>query len=247
MDSMKTLIVIALFGLSQCSWTALSAETTKHDPIKEALTQAPAAEIPARAADIVKSAKSRDRESVTAEVVRVALALNPGIAPAIVNAIAKAVPEMASIAAGTATQCQPKRAAEIVKAAAAAAPAKVDKIVSAVCGVVPGEYRYIALAAAQAVPGSVKEILRAVVAAIPELKPSINKVLLTYQGNPPSMVVVLDTARPAGKESPDLFSSPIVRGPTLAPPYIPPSQTSTNVTPSTSGTVPRGGRNYSAP
>ena len=215
--------------------------------MKLALARVPAAERPAKAAEIVKLATTRDRTAITIEVVRDALAPNPAAASAVVGAIAKAVPEMAPVAAGAAAQLQPGLVAEIAKTAVAAAPDQVEKIVTAVCRVVPKDYRSIALAAADVLPGSVKEILRGVVAAVPDLKPIIENALSIYQGNPPSVTVVLDTTGRQANESSGAILGPVVRGPTLAPPYIPPSQTSTNVTPSTSGTVPRGGRNYSAP
>ena len=91
-------------------------------------------------------------------VVKGAVGINPAAAPAIVGAIARAVPDMASVAAGAAAAEQPKQASAIAKAAAAAAPSKAGKIVTAVCRAVPNEYRNIAVAVSQVVPASGKEI-----------------------------------------------------------------------------------------
>jgi hypothetical protein len=224
----------------------------------------PAAEMAAKAADLVKSAKTRDRGVVTGNVLTAATAINPACVPTVVGAIAKSVPDMASIAAGTAAELQPKQAADIARAATAAAPLKAGKIVAAVCSAAPQEYKKIALAAAQAAPSAGREILQALETAIPGLKTSIEPALAGYGDKPPSVPAVLDSIRPAVGNSLEGFASdshpspggaPVVgsapvsqaRGPLLAPPFVPISGTSTNVNPATSGNVPRGGRNYAAP
>lgn len=244
------------------------ADTPKANLFDKALTAVPAAELPAKAAELVSQAKSRSRQATTVSVVKSALGINPAAAPAIVGAIARAVPEMASVAAGVAAAEQPKQATAVAKAAAAAAPSQAGAIVKAVCRAVPNQYRDIANAVSQAAPEAGKEIVRGVESALPDLKPSIEMVLAGYGGSVPSVSATLDQAATAvqAKAAPGTASSTLMpqpgspsivlgspqlsqppRGPASGPPYIPLTRTVTNVTSGTSGDVPTGGRNYAAP
>jgi hypothetical protein len=265
---MKPIAIILLSVAFLAAGSSFGKDALQANSFNEALAAAPAAEMPAKAADLVLHARNRERQATTVSVVRSAVAMNPGAAPAVVGAIARAVPDMASVAAGAAAALQPKQAAAIAKAAAAAAPSKAGKIVTAVCRAVPNEYRNIATAVAQAVPGAGKEIVNAVAAALPGLKPSINSALAGYGGNVVSVADTLDRAKvspasltPVGAVSPtgptvptapllstpSLQGAPMARGPAIGPPYQPLTSTPTNVTPGTSGEVPPGGRNYAAP
>jgi hypothetical protein len=239
------LCALALFAFSSSAADAVSK------PFQQALSATPMAELPAKAADLVKSARISDRVLMTAEVVEAALAVNPNTGPAIVAAIAKAVPDMAAIAAGKAAELQPGRAAEIARAAAAAAPSKASKIVAEVCRAAPPAYRTVAIALAQLAPAESIEILREVASVFPELKTGIDRALAASGTSAPSVASVLDSAKTAAANSPLPFASTgsgfPLRGPAVAPPYLPGSGTSSNVTLSTSGTVPPGGRNYASP
>jgi hypothetical protein len=135
---------IAIFALAVCVLGGISSfasESSKASPYRDTLKSVPAAELPAKAADMVKQAKERDWGSRTVAVVKDTAAINPAALTAVVAAIAKAVPEMAAIAAETAAIEQPKQAAAVAKAAAAAAPAKAGKITAAVCRAAPNDYR----------------------------------------------------------------------------------------------------------
>jgi hypothetical protein len=262
---MKTIVAIVLSVAFLTAFNSFAKDASKASPFNETLAAAPAAELPATAADLVTQAKSRDRQATTINVVKSAVTINPAASPAIVGAIARAVPDMAPTAAGTAAAQLPKQAAAIAKAAAAAAPSKAGKIVVAVCRAVPNEYRNIAVAVSEAVPGSGKDILNAVAAALPGLKPGIEQTLATSGGNVASVGTALDQAArispaPSGAAGyaavPAVTATgpgsggvlaPMVRGPAVGPPYIPLTTTPTNVTPGTSGIVPPGGRNYAQP
>jgi hypothetical protein len=158
---------------------------------------------------------------------------------------------MASIAAGKAAEVQPKRAAEIARAAAAAAPSKAAKIAAAVCRAAPADFRNVAVATAHAAPATGAEILRAVASVFPELKPSIDNALAGNRTTPPVVASVLDSAKLAAIENSGTVTpaagSPPAPGPALAPPYVTRSGSGETVKPSTSGTVPPGGRNYASP
>ena len=80
------------------------ASGSKDAAAQHTLATAPAAELPAKAADLVQAAKSKDRPFTTVHVVKAAIQLNPVSTTAVVGAIARAVPAMASIAAGTAAE-----------------------------------------------------------------------------------------------------------------------------------------------
>ena len=260
---MKPLAAILLSIAFLAAGSYFGKDAPKANAFNEVLAAVPAAELPAKAADLVLHARSRDRGTTTVNVVNSAVAMNPAAAPAIVGAIARAVPDMASIAAGAAATMQPKQAGAIAKAAAAAAPSNAGKIVTAVCRAVPNQYRNIAVAVAQAVPSAGKEIVNAVAVALPGLKPGIESSMAGYGG---SVVSVADTLDRAAKVSPANVTSgaalptatalpagpaqgfaPMAKGPATGPPYHPLTSTPTNVTSGTSGDVPTGGRNYAAP
>ena len=250
---MKHITVIALSVAFLTTCPSFGKDASKANPFNETLATVPAAELPAKAADLVLQAKPRARQAATVNVVKSAVGINPAASPAIVGAIARAVPQMASAAASAAASEQPKQASAIAKAAAAAAPAKAGQIVFAVCRAVPNEYQAIAAAVSQAVPGASKEIVEAVAAALPNLKVAIEKTIAGYGGNVAS---VADTLAQAARISTvaDTSSTPtaagagsFARGPAVGPPYIPLTTTPTSVTPGTSGSVPTGGRNYAAP
>jgi hypothetical protein len=259
---MKPVFSILLGVAFLAGGSSFGKDAPKVNAFNEVLAAVPSAELPAKAAGLVSHARARDWHTTTVSVVNSAVGINPVAAPAIVGAIARAVPNMASVAAGAAAELQPKQAAAIAKAAAAAAPSKAGKIVTAVCRAVPNEYRNIAAAVAQVVPGAEREIVRAVAAALPGLKPAIDTSLAGYGGSVVSVTDTLDRATKASLGSiPSVPTAPTVptlsataplqgattRGPASGPPYHPLTVTPTNVTPSTSGEVPTGGRDYSAP
>ena len=255
-----TLVVTASLG---CAVSLVAADSSPNAALQQALVSVPAAEMPPKAADMVKAAKVRERGVITVDVVTIAMARNPACGPTVASAIAKSVPEMASIAAGTAAELQPKQASDIARAAVASAPGKAGKIVASVCRAVPQDYKKIAMAAAQVAPSASKGILQELEAVFPDLKAGIETALAAYGNNPPSVPAVLDSVRPGNgsmvpKVAGDSIAAPVggplqgsgpppMHGPTLAPPFVPLSGTSTNINPATSGNVPRGGRDYAAP
>ena len=233
----------------------IAGDSVKPD-VRESLSHFPAAELPAKAAEMIKQTKASGREAMTIKVLKSALEINPAAAPAVVGAIARSVPDMAAVAAGTAAGQQPKQAGIIARAAATVAPGKAGKIVAAVCRAVPNDFRNIAIIVAQAVPGAGKEILEAVGLAIPDLKPFIAQAMAAAKGNVTSVAEVLDqsvvnASTQAKQTVVDPISTPVItrsaRGPAVGPPYIPLSGTPGNVNPGNSGEVPTGGRGYAAP
>lgn len=191
-----TATVVSMLCLGAWSGTAAEAtrEAPKSNPFNGVLASVPPAELPAKAAQLVKKAKAREWANTTAAVVRSALEMNPAAAANVVSAIARAVPEMAALAAGTAAEAQPKQAVAIAKAAAVAARSKADKVAVEVSRAVPNNYRAIAIAVVEAVPASGRAVLEALAAAFPELKLGIEKGLVDYTGSMPPMGIILDQA-----------------------------------------------------
>jgi len=224
---------------------AASAAEVNAAVFKDRVERVPAAELPARAAEMVRTAKARERRQVSVQVVKEAVLLSPAAAGTVVAAICRAVPEMASIAAGTAAEAQPQQASLIARAAAAAAPAQAGQIVTAVCRAVPNEYRAVAAAVAEAAPTRTREVLRAVAVAIPGLKPGIEAALANDSKELPSVPAVLASVKPLPNDAAPVpgiaVSGPAPSQPGGVPPTTPPPG------PPTPGPGPRGHRNYAVP
>jgi hypothetical protein len=247
---MKKVALMALSALALGNF-GLAAKDEPNNPFTKTLAAVPAAELPSKAADLVLAAKRHDRVTTTENVVKASVQLNGAAAPAIVGAIARAVPDSASVAVGVAVAKQPKLAAAITRAAAAAAPKKVAKIVTAACRVDPHDYKSIALAAAEVAPESAKEILDAVTSALPWLTGYFDAAIDIYHGIIPSVADILarapDQPTLADSGTPPTPGATLPRGPAIGPPYIPLSGTPGNVIPGTGGQVPPGGRDYAKP
>jgi hypothetical protein len=211
---MKRLAVVAVGSCLLWTSSAFAKDEPATNPFSSVISQVPAAELPAKAAELVSKSKPAELKATTVSVVTAAVQRKPAAAPSIVGAIAKAVPDMAPTAAATAVALQPKLAKAITKAANAAAP---------------GKSKEIALAVQSALQGPSTGTLPTV-AVVAKGQPSISS---TGEG-----------ATGPTTPLPPMFTP---RGPTIQPPYVPLSVTPTNVTPSTSGDVPTGGRNYAAP
>jgi hypothetical protein len=203
--------------------------------------------LPAKSAELVSQADSKNRVETTVNVVKAAVGLNPAAAPAIVGTIAQSMPEMASVAAATAVVLVPSQAIAIAHAAAAAAPSQAGKIVEAVCRVVPNVYRAVAEAVAGVAPGAGKTILAGVSTAIPALQEPIDKVLASNAGSNPSVSDVLAKVSQIASAATYNTAAAPVSAPQFGPPYVAVPASPQNLDPGTGGQVPTGGRKYSGP
>lgn len=230
---------VAILVLSAFCLAPLASLAKDSQDYTKALKGVPAPELPAKSAEIVKKAKVRDWGDTTVGVVQAGVRISPVSAPAIVGAIAKSVPDMASLAASTAALEQPSQAAAIARAAASAAPARASKIVTAVSRAVPAQTRLVAVSVAESVPGAGRDVLTGVIGAQPELRRSL---IASTASTAPEVAKALDQAYKdvavAGPES---------RGPTISAPYVPASGTPANVDTTSSAPVPPGGRSYASP
>jgi hypothetical protein len=220
---MKQIAMTLLGFVCLGALSGVAGDVQKVNPYSAALSKCAPAELPAEAAKLVHKAKARDWSVTTVNVVKAALQASPASVCAVVDSISKSVPEMASIAAGTAAEVQPRQAVAIAKAAAAAAPFKAAKIVVAVSRAVPGSYRLVAVAVCDTVPGSNQAILTALSLAFPELKARIDKALADLEGRGgveiASLGLILDQAGAITVASSS--STTDSRGPSIGPPYVP--------------------------
>jgi len=217
--------------------------------IREALSGVPRAELPAKVAEMILTAKAENRKEVTLSAVKMSIRLNRPAAPMIVGTSAKAAPELAADLAAVAAREQPKQAVNIARAAAVAAPAEAGRIVLEVCRVTPNQFRNIAVSVAQAVPTASKEILDAVSVVFPELKQAIETALEATGGKPASVGGILDSASLLLASDRDLGTpgAALARGGTAdkarvtRPPFIPLSGNKSSAADQPSG------RNYATP
>jgi hypothetical protein len=231
------------------------------NPVLGVLSTVTAAEMPAKASELVAQADAKTLKQTTIDVVKASVGLNPAAAPVIVGSIARTTPAMAATASATAVGLVPNQVIAIARAAAAACPTKAGAIVEAICRVLPASYEVVALAVAEVVPGAGREILAGVSTALPQLKNSIDQTLASYQGSIPSVSTVLNqviasqtpaslaTAAaivPGGAQS-GAPTGPMPRGPSSGPPFVPITGTPIVITPGSGGQVPTGGGPYSSP
>jgi hypothetical protein len=229
-----SLVCLSLVGIS-------ATDSTPPTQYRRVLEAGPVRQLPGKAAEPVKQAKSQDRATTASGVTKAAVIINPAAAPGVARAIAQAVPGVAARATGAAAAEQPKQAAAIA-AAVAAAPTETGKIVVAVCHAVPGEYRSVAIAVSQTNPGLAKEVLKAVASAIPKLGTGVEVALSDYSENSVSVASVLDAAVTS-----KVGTLPLPQETTVRPPFIPISETVRTIPPETSGEVPTGGRESATP
>ena len=215
---MKRIAIIVSGFVWLGALSGVAGEAQHVNPYTVAFGKIAAAELPASAGALVKKATARESSLTTVNVVQAALQANAKSACAVVSAISRAVPEMAPIAAGTAAELQPRRAVAIAQAAAAAAPSQAGQIVVAVCRAAPKSYRLVAVAVANAVPGSNRAILAALSSAFPELKSGLDNALANYNGQLPSVGLMLDQTGVVTLASSAGLTG--ARGPASAPPYV---------------------------
>jgi hypothetical protein len=124
--------------------TAFAGKSSQLELLKKELHAVSAAEMPAKAAQLVSQAKPEARGATAEDVVSAVFAVRPVALVAAVSAIARSNPEVAAVAAAKAAALLPKKASAIALAAADAAPAQVGNINEAVSKAVAPENTAIA-------------------------------------------------------------------------------------------------------
>jgi len=95
--------------------------------LEQELLHVPVPELPARAAEIVRSTPAGERSQAAVIAVETIVARHPAAATTVVAAVAKAAPESAPVAAAAATKLAPGEAANIQAAVSRQAPAKAGE------------------------------------------------------------------------------------------------------------------------
>jgi hypothetical protein len=224
--------------------SAVAREAPKANHLSQIRSAAPALELSARTSDLALHANAVDHLTTTINALKSAVRIPPATSPAIVGAVARSVPDMASAAAGTAAAEQLKQAGTIAKAAARRALAQAGKVAVAICRAVPNLYRGVAIVVSHVVPSANEQMLEGVASVLPVLQPSIDRTMVGVKSMSVSETLMQVTISVA----PELaIGAPAARGPAVGPVYVPLTTTPVSVTPGTSGQVPPGGRNYAKP
>ena len=164
-------LLAALSFVASPSVNAISHSDTV--AIKKAVASVPAAELAARAAQMVSKAGKSDRKDVALTFVRETVSARPSTVVAVVAAIAKAAPDLSSSVAAEAAKLTTQQAAEIAKAAAASAPAQAEQIAAAVSKAVPDSATKVTRAVASTLPEQAARIVETVSTAVPQAKPAL--------------------------------------------------------------------------
>jgi len=163
-NSLRLLASVTACAFSLTVFDCFAGSTPLVEAFKKELGKLPVLELPAKASQIVSSAKSSEKNVVTIAVLTAVLDLKPTAAAAVmtVGTIAERTPEVAATAAATAAARQPTHAEAILKSAVTSAPAYVEAIVLAVCKALPTKHNTLAMAAYDAARDSEISILAAV-------------------------------------------------------------------------------------
>lgn len=130
---MKNLALIVVLAALSLGATTVSAKDTSTPRVTvEALNGVSAAELPATAVKIVKTAPQQSRAAVVGIVMRKVARTHPAALHHVVAAIAKAEPTLATTAAAAAARANPEGVSVIAASACNAAPEKAAEIL-AVC------------------------------------------------------------------------------------------------------------------
>ena len=164
----KTRLVFAAALAFVMASSSASAEVDKQ-AVKDAIANAPGAEVPYIASKLVLKAKKADKVEIAMEVLRAAVAKKPATCVAVVSFISSLVPEAAPELAAEAVKLAPQYSKGIAHAAAKAAPAKAGEITVALVKVSKKTKH--------------QSIYNTVVTAVPTLLSSINQAVLAGGAN----------------------------------------------------------------
>ena len=144
----------ALLAGVMCFATSPAQALTEKEvsAINRTIKEAPAADLPVKAAELVTQTVKKEKEAVAVAVVRAAIAKKPASAVSVVSSVVKAAPFTAPAVAAAAAKLAPDQVEAIATAAALAASEIADKIVAAIADVYPNLEERVAKAVMLAVP-----------------------------------------------------------------------------------------------
>ena len=184
------------------------------------LGEVPPAEMPAKAAQIVKREAAHAQKATTVAVVKAANARKSAAALSVVGAISRSVPEMAPVAAATAAGAQRRFAWAFARTAALAAPDQASEVVFEVASAVPEEALSVATAVTLAVPDAADASIAALGRAVTNLQPYLAEAILLSEGRDVSPSAIITLAGKLSAAAP--WPTPIrcQRSPLRAPPRV---------------------------
>jgi hypothetical protein len=166
-------LLAALSFVAAPSASAISRQDVQ--AIKEAVANVPAAEVAAKAAQIVRQANDADRQDVAVATVREVVTQRPATVLAVVAAVSKAAPSASAAVAAEAARIVTDKAPEIAQVAATNAPAQADQIAAAVAKVAPKSATDVTRSVASVVPDQTAKVVEKVVASVPAAQAGINQ------------------------------------------------------------------------
>jgi hypothetical protein len=174
MKRKQVTLAVLLAALSFFAAPSARALTQADDlAIRKAVANAPAAEVAAKAAQIVSQATKADRQDAAVATVREIVSKKPATLIAAIGAMTKAAPDLSVAIVTAATKLSPDQAAQIAKAAATSAPDQADQIAAAVAKLTPKTALQVTEAVALAVPSQSSKIVEMVLAAVPSAQNEI--------------------------------------------------------------------------
>ena len=246
----KSILLLTLVAALSQILPAIADPTPDYQTL---LGEVPPAEMPAKAAQIIKLENSKAQKATTVAVVKAASARKSAAVLSVVGAISRSVPEMAPVAAATAAEAQPRFAWAFARTAALAAPGQASEVVFQVASAVPDEALSVATAVALAVPDSADASVAALGRAVPGLQPYLAEAILLSEGRDVSPSAIIALAGKLSAEAPVAVTDPLPEisppvPPTVGPPFVNPPGNPGHVIPGPPFTVPPGWqRKYSKP
>lgn len=146
------LVAVATLTVNSSALTTIQIQK-----IKTEVLSVPVPEMPAKAAELVKTSEKKDRQAVALTAVRAIVAKHRAAAPLVVSAIAKVAPELASVVAIESAELAPEQAVSIATAAVAVAPTQALTIRDGVAKAAPTQATRVV---ATVTPGATTTITR---------------------------------------------------------------------------------------
>src|SRR5262245_38135363 len=130
-------VLAALVAVLTCFTTSPAQALTENEvsAIIKTIKEAPTADLPLKASEMVTQASKKEKEAVAVAVVRAAIAKKPASAVSVVSSVVKAAPSTAPAVAAAAAKLAPDQVEAIATAAALGASEIADQIVAAIADV----------------------------------------------------------------------------------------------------------------
>ena len=150
-------VVVVLLALSAFTASPANALTeSQAAAVKKAIVGTSAAELAAKAAELVARATKTDKEQTAVAVVRAAVTKSPSSAASVVSTVVTVAPSTAAKVVAAVAELAPDQVEVVARVAAQAAPDEANKIVAEVAKVAPKQSERVAQAVKLAATTSAK-------------------------------------------------------------------------------------------